>query len=249
MANILYGVNGEGSGHSTRARPVISHLESAGHTVHVASFDRGLANLQADFDVTEIFGLRLAYVNNRVRVRRTLARSIFGARKIAHSLASLAAMAQTWAIDLVITDFEPISSRVGRRLGLPVISIDNQHALTNTQVTYPARYRRDAALAKLVTRIMTPHSDVCLVTTFFSAPVKRAQTFVFPPILRDEILNARPSQADHVLVYVSTPAPSLAKVLASVRSRFIAYGFGRAGRHGNILFKKPDMAGFFQDLV
>src|SRR5689334_13057563 len=139
MANILYGVNGEGSGHSTRARPVISHLESAGHTVHVASFDRGLANLQADFDVTEIFGLRLAYVNNRVRVRRTLARSIFGARKIAHSLASLAAMAQTWAIDLVITDFEPISSRVRRPPGFPSNSKNKPHGTTNTQSTHPAK--------------------------------------------------------------------------------------------------------------
>ena len=41
MANILYGVNGEGSGHSTRAKDVISHLIARGHTVHVVSFDRG----------------------------------------------------------------------------------------------------------------------------------------------------------------------------------------------------------------
>ena len=41
MANILYGVNGEGSGHSSRAGEVITHLEAQGHRVHVASFDRG----------------------------------------------------------------------------------------------------------------------------------------------------------------------------------------------------------------
>ena len=44
MANILYGVNGEGAGHSTRAKEVLSHLVSNGHTVHVATFDRGLQN-------------------------------------------------------------------------------------------------------------------------------------------------------------------------------------------------------------
>ena len=27
MANILYGVNGEGAGHSTRAKEVLTHLE------------------------------------------------------------------------------------------------------------------------------------------------------------------------------------------------------------------------------
>src|SRR5580765_3249416 len=52
MANILYGVNGEGSGHSSRAREVIAYLEEVGHRVHVASFDRGYGNLKDDFDVT-----------------------------------------------------------------------------------------------------------------------------------------------------------------------------------------------------
>jgi len=41
MANILYGVNGEGSGHSTRAKEVISHLQQQGHTVHVRKTRRG----------------------------------------------------------------------------------------------------------------------------------------------------------------------------------------------------------------
>jgi UDP:flavonoid glycosyltransferase YjiC (YdhE family) len=75
MANILYGVNGEGAGHSTRAREVLSHLVARGHAVHVASFDRGLQNLKGQFDVTEIYGFRFAYVNNRVRYKRTIAKN------------------------------------------------------------------------------------------------------------------------------------------------------------------------------
>jgi UDP:flavonoid glycosyltransferase YjiC (YdhE family) len=47
MANILYGVNGEGSGHSTRATEVIKHLQRQGHHIHVASFDRGLQIVSA----------------------------------------------------------------------------------------------------------------------------------------------------------------------------------------------------------
>ena len=65
MANILYGVNGEGAGHSTRAKEVLTHLVSQGHNVHVASFDRGLQNLKDGFNLTEIYGFRFAYVNNR----------------------------------------------------------------------------------------------------------------------------------------------------------------------------------------
>ena len=81
MANILYGVNGEGAGHSTRAKEVLSHLVSKGHTVQVATFDRGLQNLKPHFDVTEIYGFRIAYVNNRVRYKRTIARNLLTLHK------------------------------------------------------------------------------------------------------------------------------------------------------------------------
>jgi uncharacterized protein (TIGR00661 family) len=249
MANILYGVNGEGAGHSTRAREVLSHLVAKGHTVHVASFDRGLRNLSPQFDVTEIYGFHFAYVNNRVRYKRTIAKNLITIPQAARSLARLKDLVDEWRIDLVITDFEPLSCHVGHKKGLPVISIDNQHLLTNAAVSYPRQFRADAAAAKLVTRMMTPHADAYLVISFFTAPVKKRNTFLFPPLLRQEILDATPTQEEHVLVYVTSPAPALAKLLSSVRGRFIAYGFGREGQEGNIFYKKPSLDGFFNDLT
>src|SRR6202030_1601443 len=146
-------------------------------------------------------------------------------------------------------DFEPLSCHVGHGMGLPVVSIDNQHCLTNAAVSYPGQYRRDAAAAKLVTRLMTPHADAYLVISFFTAPVKKRNTFLFPPLLRQEILAARPTQGEHVLVYVTSPAPALANILRSVRGTLIAYGFGKDGEEGNILYKKPSMEGFLHDLT
>jgi UDP:flavonoid glycosyltransferase YjiC (YdhE family) len=182
MANILYGVNGEGSGHSTRAREVISHLERQGHTIHVVSFDRGLRNLGESLSVTEIFGLRLTYVNNRVRYKRTLARNLIKAPRAARSLRQLSRLVEEKKIDLVITDFEPL-------------------------------------------------------------------TFLFPPILRREVLAAKPQNGDYALVYVTSPAKDLIALLRQVRYRFIAYGFGCEGQEGNVLFKKPGMEGFLRDLA
>jgi len=249
MANILYGVNGEGSGHSTRAKEVITHLRNGGHTVRVVSFDRGLANLSKNFDVTEIFGFRFAYVNNRVRYRRTAAKNLITAPKAARSFVRLLHLADEWKIDVVITDFEPLSCHVGHRKHLPVISIDNQHCLTNTDVSLPRQYRRDAAAAKLVTRLMTPHAQAYLVTSFFPAHPRERNTFVFPPIVRQEILDLEPNAGEHVLVYVTSPAPELAALLKQVRCKFIAYGFGMEGQHDNILFRKPSMDGFMVDLA
>ena len=249
MANILYGVNGEGAGHSTRAKEVISHLQQKGHTVHVVSFDRGLTNLRRDFEVTEIHGWRLAYVNNQVRYRRTIAKNLLGARKTAASVANLKKLSAEWKIELVITDFEPLSCHVGHRRRVPVLSIDNQHCITNVDVSFPREHRADAAATRMVVRMMVPRADSYLVTSFFSAKVKRSNTFLFPPILRENVLRAKPKTGEQVLVYVTSPAPAIAKLLARVRCQFIAYGFVREGQDGNVLFKKPSLDGFLEDLI
>ena len=58
-----------------------------------------------------------------------------------------------------------------------------------------------------------------------------------------------PTTDGPILVYVTSPAPQLIKLLSSVRAEFIAYGFNREGREGNILYKKPSFETFFDDLV
>jgi uncharacterized protein (TIGR00661 family) len=249
MANILYGVNGEGSGHSTRAKEVISHLKKQGHTLHIVSFDRGLRNLRESFPVTEIFGLTLTYVNNRVRYKRTLASNLIKAPQAARSLKMLDHLVEENNIELVITDFEPLTCHVGHRKGLPVIAIDNQHAITNTTVSLPHGFRRDLATVRLVTRMMTPRADAYLVLSFFAAPVKRRNTFLFSPIVRKEVLSARPQNGDYLLVYVTSPSKELAALLQQVRCKFVAYGFGTEGQEGNVLWKKPSMDGFLRDLA
>src|SRR5690348_15428299 len=249
MANILYGVNGEGSGHSTRAKAILTHLQRQGHTVHVVSFDRGLRNLKCDFEVTEIYGLRLAYVRNQVRYRKTIVGNLLKAPRAGKSIKQLTKMAEQWGIDLVITDFEPLSCRVAHHLHLPLISIDNQHLLTRAEISYPRECRNDAAAAKLVTRVMTHGCDAYLVISLFDAPLRRKDTLLFPPILRQEVLQARSITGDYVLVYVTAPSAELMELLGRVRQRFVCYGFNREGQQGNLLFRTPSLEGFLADLT
>src|SRR5262249_13463636 len=210
-------------------------------------FDRGLQTLGGPFDVPEIFGFRFTYVNNRVRSRRTLAKNLIPAPRAARSLSRLLRQMKEWNTELVITDFEPMSCQAGRRKRLPIISIDNQHCYTNAVVSGPPQSRRDAAAAKLVTRLMTPRADAYLVTSFFPARVRRRKTFLFPPIVRREVLATKPYAGQHILVYVTSPAPDLIRLLKQVRADFTAYGFGREGQEENILFKKPSMSDFLDD--
>jgi uncharacterized protein (TIGR00661 family) len=249
MANILYGVNGEGSGHSTRSKEVIRHLKALGHNVHVVSFNRGLRNLSADFEVTEIYGLRFAYVENRVRYRKTVLKNLLTVPAAARSLKKLSRLADAWAIDLVCTDFEPLSYHTGRHRGVPVISIDNQHALTHARAEYPRKYRSEALTAALVTRLMIPRATEYLITTFFPAKIKSKRASLVPPILRNEILNTEPVRGNRVLVYVTSPSSELASLLRQVRHPFTCYGFNREGRDGNLLFRKPSLQTFQEDLA
>ena len=148
----------------------------------------------------------------------------------------------------MITDFEPISCHVGHKLNVPIIAIDNQHLLTDTEITYPREYRNEAAAAKLVTRMMTPRADAYLVISFFTPRAKKKNTFLFPPILRQEVLRTRPSNGDFVLVYVTSPATELTDLLKTVRQRFVCYGFNREGKDGNLEFRKPGLDTFLRDL-
>ncbi len=71
MAKVVYGVSGEGSGHSSRAREMATHLRDQGHDLWLASYDRGYRNLQKDFRVLEIEGLCIASEDNKVSVVKT----------------------------------------------------------------------------------------------------------------------------------------------------------------------------------
>jgi uncharacterized protein (TIGR00661 family) len=96
--------------------------------------------------------------------------------------------------------------------------------------------------------VMTPRADAYLVISFFAPRMKKRKTFLFPPILREEVLQAAPSQGDYVLVYVTSDARELTDLLKTVRERFVCYGFNRVGKDGNLEFRKPGLDTFLRDL-
>jgi uncharacterized protein (TIGR00661 family) len=87
------------------------------------------------------------------------------------------------------------------------------------------------------------------VISFFPAKVRKKNTFLFAPLLREEVLAAKPGNGDYVLAYVTSPSPRLGEMLERVRCPFVAYGFDREGKAGNVIYKKPSLDGFMGDLV
>jgi uncharacterized protein (TIGR00661 family) len=250
VAKIVYGVSGEGSGHSSRARELARHLISSGHDVRLASYDRGYRNLAQDFAVFEIEGLTIASRDNRVSIVQTftenLARMPEGHRRLQ---ALRHELFKGFQPDCVITDFEPMTAYLARHYDVPLISVDNQHRMRYVDFRVPPGLETDWQLTRTVIRLMVPRPDVCLVTTFCPGTARNEFTFQFPPIVAREALEQPISEGERILVYLTSGFGSLVDLLRDFRrEQFTVYGTDAEGVEGNLSFKRPDRTGFLADL-
>lgn len=251
MANIVYGVAGEGAGHSSRAREMITHLQGQGHRVKVVSYDRGYKNLKEDFDVFETEGLNISSVDNKVSVTKTFVDNI---RRLGDGMSKLRQLRhevfKALSPQVVITDFEPMTAYLANHYDIPLITIDNQHRMRYMEYPCPKRLRKDARVTETVIRTMVPKPDVSLVTTFYFGEVKNERTFLFPPILREEITDRTPSEGDHIVVYLTQGFDRVLDLLPSFsRERFFVYGHDTDKEVGNVRYRKFSAEGFVDDLA
>ncbi len=251
MARIVYGVSGEGSGHSSRAREMASHLRDQGHDLWLVSYDRGYRNLQEDFRVFEAEGLCIASEDNRVSVVKTFTENLKrlpeGHRRLQELRRELF---QQFSPDCVITDFEPMTAYLAHHYDVPLITIDNQHRMRYIEYDCPGDLEFESQVTKNIIRAMVPHPDVSLVTTFSFGEVRNERTFLFPPILRREVLAIDPQPGSHVLVYVTSGFDSLLQQLRRFgRETFYVYGYDRSDQDGVLTFKPFSKDGFLRDLA
>lgn len=230
---ILYGVVGEGMGHATRSRVVIEHLLARGHEVEIMVSGRAADMLARHFKgVHRIHGLELVYVDNAVKKTRTALSNLLGLGDgLPQNIAAYFELLGSFAPDVVISDFESWSYLYAKAQRLPVISIDNMQIINRCQHDADVTAGHEAAflLAKGIVKSKLPGAMHYLVTTFFQPPLRKERTTLVPPILRPEVLAARPSAGQHVLVYQSGEgAESLERVLKTFDQQdFIVYGVRR----------------------
>lgn len=250
MANILYGAAGEGSGHASRAKEIITHLKEAGHKIKIVSYDRGFKNLSRFFEVEEIFGLNFSIKNNKIDYIATAAKNLAKFPQAAKTVKKVLDIIDNSGIQIVFSDFEPISSIASSIKNIPLICIDNQHLITKTKIEYPKKYAPQAALAKAIINLdKTVNPKNFLITSFFEAETNDPKAFVFPPILRREILKTRPKTEKYILMYMTSEFEGLNKILKTIDKQFIVYGFNQDKEEGNLIFKKASSGGFLKDLA
>lgn len=251
MVRILYGVSGEGSGHSSRARVVARHLLAAGHEVLLASYDRGFTDLSQEFEVQRIEGLTIGTINNRVSVVKTFTENL---ARLSDGVASLRALRRRGFEELdpqvVITDFEPMTAHLAGHFERPLLSLDNQHRFRYMSYPCPRHLKKDGLVTESVVRMMVPRPTAAFVTTFWFGATRSEKATLFPPLLRREVLATAPREGEHVLVYFTKAFDDFLPLLRERRrERFLVYGTGREGEEGNLVFKPFSRDGFLADLA
>lgn len=255
---ILYGVVGEGMGHAMRSRVVLDHLVSQGHDVEIIASGRAAEFLSKRFaHVNRIHGLHIVYEDNRVRRGRTLWSNVIqGTAALPKQIEAYFDLIEDFEPEGVISDFESWTYFYAKSHDLPVVSIDNMQIINRCK--HPpevlAGHRTDFQIAKAFVKSKLPFCDHYLVTTFFYPPLRKERTSLHPPILRPEILAAKPSPGDHLLVYQTAEGHgSLIEALARTGMECRIYGMRRhiteEQIEGNLRHRPFSEQGFVDDLA
>lgn len=249
MAKILYGVNGEGFGHAARSLIVINHLKQAGHQVTVVSFDKGFKFLSQSLPVTLIAGSNFTYENNEVKYIKTVIKNFLRSADTVKSIEVITKLVETKSIDLVITDFEPLTCLVANFKKIPLISLDNQHILTKTKLDYPKHYLKAYLTDKLITRLMVFNPKFYLILSFFPCKPLNRKALVFPPLVAEDVLAKKPTTGKEIVVYLTSGFEEASAILQKSPHKFIVYGLSQEGQIGNCLFKKINRQEFIDDFA
>lgn len=184
---ILYGVQGTGHGHISRAKVVLPALRK------VADVDVLISgyNFKLDLDgeiAYKVRGISLEYDQlGSVDLLET-ARKLDPVRFIQDMNAT-----PVQDYDFVVNDFEPVSAWAAQKAGIPCVAISHQAAFLSPKVPRPKR-------RNLFSEGVMKHFAPC--TSAIGCHFRRYDDFIEPPIIREAIKQLTPTAGGHVTVYL-----------------------------------------------
>ncbi len=254
MAKILYGVAGQGFGHSSRSHLIGKHLLERGHDVIFAGSMKSYSYLKDVFGperVREVMGLRLIYDNGKLATLRTGIQNLKCYPAGRKTNRSLFTEMRDFKPDLVISDYEPFSAWWAWRREIPCITIDHQSTMTQCILDKIPGVGPGGLAARVLTCVYYPGCDRHIAVNFFKAALRSERAVLAGPVIREEVLARSPSQGDKVIFY--TTDVSFKEKLGEIFGRFtntqfLIYGYNEDRQQGNCTFKKTSTEGFLEDL-
>lgn len=234
---ILYGVQGTGNGHITRARALNQYFREYGLDVDFLFSGRERSRY---FDMQEFGdwrccqGLTFAYRAGGIKILKTLTNNNF--RQLHSDIHSL----DLNDYDLVLTDFEPISARAAKNQSVPCIGVGHQYAFLHDVPT-----AGDSLISRNILRHFAPAQyHLGLHWHHFNTPI-------LPPIA--EVSSERDStEAEKIVVYLGFEDPEdVIQYLEPFKDHlFVVYGpYPHYQSLGHIQLKPLSREGFCRDLA
>lgn len=235
---ILYGIQTTGNGHICRSREIVAALKRRGHEIQVILSGRASTmpkELQVFAPYTILRGLTFISEKGRLKPLKTAMGLNFA--QLYRDIGSF----DVTGVDLVITDFEPISARIARRHGIPSIGIAHQYAFS-----YDVPIARGYPLGLFILKNFAP-ADYLLGLHWhhFGQPV-------LPPIVPGYLKAGPQALADKIVVYL--PFEDLGEIRRQLGNlaghQFYIYhgSCGQKEDAGNLHFRPLSREGFLGDL-
>lgn len=244
---IVYGANSQGNGHLSKAAVLLPELAARGHEVLlVTSGPTPSQFVTLTSHRVHYAGLPYVIESGRTANGPTAAHWIRSLPTLAGDLFDLRRRVREFQPDLVLSDFEPLTASPLLQPGCEVVSFCRQLALVDKQLAMPTRHGFEQRLTKAVVKLFTANADRTYGLHYAPESVR-----CVPPILRPEILSARPTLGEHWLVYSHLNDPTALIQWADHRRQPVkAYGFAAVprGRVGLVEFCPPSHRGMLEDL-
>ncbi len=253
MVKIWYSVFGEGMGHAMRSAPIIEHLLSKKHKLIITAGDKAYPYLKEMFGeiVHKIHSAHFVIDNNEVNLTKTFMNFVNNFKiETKENVLKIYNQIKRFGPEIVISDFEPVSHYFASILKIPVISIDNIQVITKCEIKVDKKYLPIFYASQILINSFELESDKYLLCSLKKFPTKKENVFLVPPILRTEVLRAKPFESKNVLVYqTSSTNQTLIELLKRIKNqKFIFYGMNTSKKEGNVIFKKFSSSGFIKDL-
>jgi len=235
---ILYAIQGTGNGHVTRAREIVPLLKK-NHDVDVL-----ISGIQADVELPfqvqyRFHGLSFIFgKKGNIDIAETYRKS-----RLKQLIKDIKALPVD-EFDLVISDFEPVSSWACYFSGKPCISVSHQVAVINKN---SPKSRQFDPLGKAILRSYAPSSSQ------YGFHFENYDSHIFTPVIRTEVRIKKPSNLGHYTVYL--PAYNDARIIKilskieQVEWQVFSKHNKESVRHGNVWIRPINNNQFIDSMV
>ena len=244
---IVYGLSGEGHGHSSIARQIIPILIRQGHEVKVITYGLSLRFLK-EYNPIEIKGIVLYYEKNHTfSLRRTIFNNLDCLSFYVKNWRRIRNELKAFSPDLFIVNFEPLTALLAHSLRKPLISLSNQHGLLYFKEEIPKKYRKSFFITKIAIALATPFAEKYVIMSLTDLTINKKNVRIITPIIHENIKKLKPRKGKKILVYLKNPNFQLLETLKKLDEEFIVYGRDIKKKDGNLVFRKTGNS-FIKDL-